>query len=298
MTYPVLDVPVDASGQLEQLGSKSKFWYDIDGRPHLFKEGRAGTGENWAEKAAGEIASLIGLPHARYDLACCGVRNGVSTPSFVPEGGRLIHGNELLARVFSGYENTRRYSAHMHTVRRAFAILSRAAMRTPLDWECPEVITTASGVFTGYLMLDALVGNQDRHDENWGVIALSGVAYLAPTFDHASSLGRNETDANRLDRLNTRDQGRTVERYVSRARSALYLNEKERHPLTTLGAYVEAKKIEPEAAKYWEQQLSLINEDLFRMTFDALPDDWAGDVAKEFALRMLQLNKSAILNRD
>lgn len=295
MIFPVLDVPPNASGQLEQLGSKSKFWYDVQGHPFLFKEGRAGTGENWAEKAAAEIAAALTLPRATYELACCGDRRGVTTPSFVPEDGRLIHGNELLARIFSGYENTHHYSAHMHTVRRAFAALSRPALYTPLDWERPEAINNASGVFTGYLMLDALVGNQDRHDENWGVIVAAGTAYLAPTFDHASSLGRNETDKNRLDRLNTRDKGRTVERYVRRARSALYLNEKEQCPLTTLGAYAEAKKIEPRAAEYWESRLSLMNDDFFREIIDRLPNDWASDIAKDFAFRMLQVNKKSIL---
>jgi hypothetical protein len=298
MIFPVLDVPPSASGQLEQLGSKSKFWYDVQGRPFLFKEGRAGTGENWAEKAAAEIAAELTLPRATYDLACCGERRGVITPSFVPEDGRLIHGNELLARIFSRYENTHRYSARMHTVRRVFAILSRPALHKPLGWDGSEAISNASGVFTGYLMLDALVGNQDRHDENWGVVVASGAAYLAPTFDHASSLGRNETDANRLDRLNTRDQGRTVEHYVSRARSALYLNEKEQHPLTTLGAYAEAKKIEPRAAEYWEGRLSLIHEVFFREIVDRIPNDWAGDTAKDFAFRMLQVNKNSILSRN
>lgn len=41
-------------------------------------------------------------------------------------------------------------------------------------------------------MLDALVANLDRHHENWGIVVdPSGLlpTELAPTFDHASSLG-------------------------------------------------------------------------------------------------------------
>jgi hypothetical protein len=54
-------------------------------------------------------------------------------------------------------------------------------------------------------MLDALIGNTDRHHENWGLV-LQGTSdhqdlRLAPTFDHASSLGRNETDERREARL-------------------------------------------------------------------------------------------------
>jgi hypothetical protein len=50
-------------------------------------------------------------------------------------------------------------------------------------------------LFPGYLMLDALIGNTDRHHENWGARVLAGLgngrrmAVLAPTYDHASSEG-------------------------------------------------------------------------------------------------------------
>jgi len=45
---------------------------------------------------------------------------------------------------------------------------------------------------------------------------------LAPTFDHASSLGRSETDANRSKRLITQGRGGSVEAYVARARSGFF----------------------------------------------------------------------------
>jgi serine/threonine protein kinase HipA of HipAB toxin-antitoxin module len=49
---------------------------------------------------------------------------------------------------------------------------------------------SAFAQFTGYLVLDALIGHTDRHEENWGVIeGITGAKRLAPSFDHASSLG-------------------------------------------------------------------------------------------------------------
>ena len=40
MAYPVIEVPLDASTQLEQLGTKGKFWYrDEYDRQVLFKVG-------------------------------------------------------------------------------------------------------------------------------------------------------------------------------------------------------------------------------------------------------------------
>ena len=77
-------------------------------------------------------------------------------------------------------------------------------------------------MFVAYLLLDVLVSNQDRHHENWGIINDDTRTYLAPTFDHAASLGRNECDSVRLKRIASKDAKYRVEAYVVRARSAFY----------------------------------------------------------------------------
>jgi hypothetical protein len=61
---------------------------------------------------------------------------------------------------------------------------------------------TAFQVFTGYLVLDALVANTDRHPRNWAVLERrsDGARSLAPTFDHGTALSAGLTDDNRLRR--------------------------------------------------------------------------------------------------
>ncbi|MGH3871963.1 MAG: hypothetical protein ACRDSR_10690 [Pseudonocardiaceae bacterium] len=59
---------------------------------------------------------------------------------------------------------------------------------------------TAVEVFAGYLVLDAWVADQDRHDQNWAVLrqaAAPGELRLASSYDHASSLGFNLLDTRR-----------------------------------------------------------------------------------------------------
>src|SRR5690606_12050768 len=73
--------------------------------------------------------------------------------------------------------------------------------------------------FAGYLILDALISNTDRHQENWAVIDDGGERWLSPSFDHASSLGFQLTDAERDERLTTSDHQRTVAAYANRAKS-------------------------------------------------------------------------------
>ncbi|MHB1163969.1 MAG: hypothetical protein ACYC3K_01885 [Candidatus Nanopelagicales bacterium] len=56
---------------------------------------------------------------------------------------------------------------------------------------------TAIESFAGCLAFDALIGNTDRHHENWAVIRTSGL--LAPAYDHAASLGFDVPERRRTD---------------------------------------------------------------------------------------------------
>ncbi len=58
----------------EQLGSRDKYWFigDDGDTQYLFKLGRPGTGEHWAEVVVARIADFLGIPHAEYDLASDG----------------------------------------------------------------------------------------------------------------------------------------------------------------------------------------------------------------------------------
>lgn len=299
--YPIVSLPDNAPDQMEQLGTKYKFWYrDEQGQRCLFKEGRPGTGENWAEKVCCELCARLGIPHGHYELAAWKDHKGVVTPTFVPDGGRLVFGNELLAEFVPGYDGERRVRARKHTLARVMAVmrLGGSGIEMPTGFVPPPEVENVAGLFSGYLMLDALVSNQDRHDENWGLIWLpDGRVTLASTFDHASSLGRNERDEARLERLSTGDRGRSVERYVERARSALYDRPGEK-AFATLEAFDEAARLpETRAAKaYWLARLAAVHVAEFRSILDNIPPTEISDPAKAFALRMLEINRDRLLS--
>lgn len=125
--------------------------------------------------------------------------------------------------------------------------------------------------------------------------ASSGEQELAPTFDHASSLGRNETDARRQARLTSRDQAFSLAGYASRARSAFYRTQTDRRTLSTLGALSEAAKLRPRAAREWIGRLQALGDDEFRSILDEVPQDFIGDPAREFAYQFLLLNRGRIV---
>ena len=108
-------------------------------------------------------------------------------------------------------------------------------------------------------MLDAWIGNTDRHHENWALIRRfeNGILTdrLAPTHDHASSLGAILLDEQRRERLTTKDRNRRIEAYVAKGRSAIFGSETDTKPLSLIDAFQAASTHNPQASKIWLEKL-------------------------------------------
>jgi HipA-like C-terminal domain len=294
--YHIIPVPDDSIELLEQLGTKTKYWVRYEDKQFLLKIGRPNTGENWAEKVACELCALLGLPHAHYEFALWKQQKCVLTESIRPKDGRLVLGNELLAEIHNAYPKEQFRHVKDHTLGRIFRLLINPEYLLPLNWAAPNAdIEHAFDVFIGYLLLDAWIANQDRHHENWGVVSYNGKIYLAPTYDHAASMGQNETDAGRVDRLNTRDKSRHISRYAEKARSAIYLTKSDQIPLSTVRVFELAATRRPKAAKLWQQTLGNITKEQCLAIFERVPATQISELAIEFALKLLEINKQRLL---
>jgi len=295
--FKVINVPYDAANIFEQLGSKPKFWFkDENHILHLFKESRQNTGEDWSEKVTSELCDLISLPHVKYELASWKNIRGVVCPTFVPEGGRLVHGNEILSNVVKDYSTNKFYGVKEHVLKLVIKLLTICIVKVPICFTSSDNIKLGVDVFIGYLMLDAWIANQDRHHENWSVIiADDRNVHLSPTYDHASSLGFNELDKNKQDRLNTNDQRRSINRYVEKAKSGFYDTSNSKKPLSTFEAFEQALKKRPTAAISWLKKLKMISDNDIKLVFQQVPKDLISDISAAFAQRMLQLNRQRLL---
>ena len=102
--FQIIEVPEDAAESEEAMGSKFKFWFNHrDLGKCRFKQVRPNTGEDRSEKVASELAELLGLPHASYELATWQNRNGVIATNFLSKDTALIHGNDILAGMVPSY---------------------------------------------------------------------------------------------------------------------------------------------------------------------------------------------------
>lgn len=220
MTFPILDVSEWQPAREEPLGTKPKQWLvrPADGELWLWKESTWNTskggrrfrkGDDWSERVACEIARELGIPVADVELASHEERPGVVSRRFVSRSEGLVHGNELLVQQLDPC------GMPIYTVEAVMSVLADVAPPAGYD-----ALPTAVSWFAGYLVLDALIGNTDRHIENWGVVRhISGQDRLAPSFDHASSLGFLLDDVQRAEFLEGRDKNRTVQAFAAKART-------------------------------------------------------------------------------
>ncbi len=283
--------PTDRLG-VEQLGSKKKFWTLLKGeqQPWLFKYARSGTGEHWSEKLGSELARLIGLPSARAELADIDGEPGILVESIVPHVwdenlkqplrmGELVHGNEILSGYLPDYDKVKHWGQSEHSFDNIVGALGKSVPPERL----PDVMTR----FAGLLVLDALIGNTDRHHENWALLwGFHGDDVhleLAPSYDHASSLGRELTVAKRSQLLK---DGRVGE-YIRRGNGAIFGEEQGRHADNPLGLVVWASQRHPDWFSPWLEAVGKLQEPEIVELLDRMPIDFIDALASDFCREFL-----------
>ena len=277
--YTIVDIPQDAREDIEQLGSKPKFWVSLSDGRWLFKVARPNTGEDWAEKVAAELAKHLDIEAADVELATYVDLRGCISRNFISlqKGEALVHGNELLASTVRGYDKTKIMKQSDHTVDNIIAAVTHFA---PSDVARQMLLRLSE-----YMVFDALIGNTDRHHENWGFrfkltrLAGSYPLSIAPSFDHASSLGRECLDE-RCEKILRENK---VAEYVRAGRGGVYWQATDAKGASPL------KLVELASAKYPKyfapalDKLCKLNEDDAWRIISRIPAQRASNVSKQFA---------------
>src|SRR5207244_10835725 len=78
---------------------------------------------------------------------------------------------ELLAERDPTYERAgaRFVRTRQHTIDAVAGVVGAPDVLIPFGWVAPAGVTSPLDVFAGYLLLDAWIGNADRHHENWAL---------------------------------------------------------------------------------------------------------------------------------
>lgn len=259
-----------------------------DGSAWLFKEiipeATRRTGEDWAEVIAAAVAGLAGVPTAIARLAVRDSTEGCIVADVKPKGWELQPGAVLLAGQDPDFDGkARRGRGHsLDMIQQALA-----GVGPPPGWPGP---TSFDGfaVFSGYLVLDAVIGNRDRHASNWFVLRPPDATEpdrICPSFDHGSSLGFNLDDDQRSARL---DEG--ISRFARKGTAYRFDHSGPGARAVSLVALAQdaLRRTGTAVREYWINQLAdvdlaVVGEALQRCSR-------MSDTARRFALELVQAN--------
>ena len=242
-----------------------------------------------AEVITFRLAKRLGLPAAECRFAVRRQEVGVISHNVTPSGFDLHDAGTFLSEV-SGYfrhrpvfdadgrERGRVRMDEGYTLEAARKVLD--GVGGPPGWEQYSGFT----LFAGYLVLDALTANTDRHPRNWALLVdrRDGRRAIAPTFDHGSALGSGLTDANR--------RRRNVEDFCRRGKANPFT------PREGLAQLAHRAVLQADAA-VWLDRVGALDPNTIRETLDSPPGRVSEDAAR-FMEQVLTVNQRRLCNVD
>ena len=200
----------------------------------------------------------------------------------MPENYNLIHGNEVLESTDFPHAFD---DLNFHRADQTLGNIWLALDRT---FESEAARTEAKNQFAGYLVLDAVVGNTDRHSENWGILQRQDVSRrvesLAPSYDHGSSLGHELMEEGRERFL----AGNRVGDYAERGRGQIYWQKTDKRGPSPLELTRLAISQYPEPFRTAIAKLENMDDPSLQGIVDSVPEDWMTPSARTFALELMR----------
>lgn len=187
--------------------------------PHLWPAWIAKVGHKWypnesiTEHLLTRIGQVLGVPMADSRLMLVKGQLRYGSRYFLRPDESLVHGAEIFAdyledRVFVEEVEKKGQSRDVFT----FQFVEDALLHRFPD-QCVDILSD----LVRMLAFDAIVGNNDRHFYNWGVITdVRGThpARFSPVYDSARAIFWNDTESKLAEVMQSRRKEAFLERYV------------------------------------------------------------------------------------
>lgn len=175
----------------------------IAGHRYLFKESRRTYPEQfWAEVVATRIGAGCGVPvppaYACYDSGTGKAAALIEWFYGYPRkpSKRFLSGGLLMKAAIKDFDHEKGRQHNFATIHTWFQLFQAASAltSTPSNSRALQLQPDWIHRWAAMLTFDALIGNTDRHQENWGLLVDVGSPprvslELAPAFDNGTSLG-------------------------------------------------------------------------------------------------------------
>lgn len=260
-------------------GTRTKFWLLEPGTDsenatkYLFKVPTEGTGGHWAEFVASKVGAELGFHTAEVDLAFHEGVVGTISKNFRTQTEELYEGGDLFLARFEDFDR------HSLTYYELPYILELLAAYN-LDRE-----------FVDLPVFDALIANNDRHCDNWGVLSGPNGIRLAPIYDNGSSLGFNEV-IERKQKMLTDD--RMLAGFCNRGKPSIGLPERKRPKHFDLLSFLHSHL--PRELELAVTRLKKLNKGILSSIVKDIPNDLMSELDKEWVICLLLYRRDWILN--
>lgn len=260
-------------------GTRSKFWLFEPGLNHkyatryLFKLPTEGTGGHWAEFIASKVGDKLGFNAADVKLAINMGTVGTISKNFRKKTEEFYEGGDLFLARFPDFDR-----------------------RSLTNYEMPYILQFLSAYdlekeFVSIPVFDALIANNDRHCDNWGVLSGTKGYRLAPIYDNGSSLGFNVVEDKKQKMLT---DNRMLEGFCNRGKSCIGLPNKRKPKHFEILTFLNQSL--PQEFEVVIKRLNKLNEGILGTVIRDIPSDTMSDLDKEWVVRLLMYRKKWIIN--
>ncbi|WP_307851951.1 hypothetical protein [Williamsia sp. CHRR-6] len=244
-------------------------------------------GQDWAEKIAAEVAAMLSIPVVQTELAVAtSLESGIQQRGSIsrdmrPLGWAGSPGAQLLGECDDDFDSD---TCAGHTLDAIESVLQTIAGPPDDRYES----WSAFDVFVGYLTLDALIANTDRHAHNWAVLSRGPERALAPSYDHGRAFGSGLNDRTRATIL----EGDALARWCARGVTTRF-DGGEAHTMLAFAAAA-AGRCGPSARQHWLEQIHGLDLDLCDAVIEAVPE--LSGVARTFVMELLTTNRRRLID--
>ncbi len=257
-------------------GIRRKLWLmePGTGTRALFKIPKDNTGEAWGEQVTCALGRRLGFDTANTKIAVYNRQLGSLSENFVSLSEELFQGGDLLSLSNAEFDRSRLAGYDIGAILTALETVE-------LDRD-----------FLSIPVFDALVANQDRHCDNWGVIRDANGSYrLAPLYDSGCSLGHLIPES-ALDSF-FRDKQRTTG-FMRQGKSMIGLPGAEKPKFLALLSHI--RKRHEADLKPWIERVASMRTEHSRAAVNDIPDDLMSEKRKEFTCKLLSLRQTWLID--
>ena len=231
--------------------------------------------EACSEKIAYEVAKALGFECAKIDLA-------------YDDFGKIGVLNYFFSnRTTTSHTDIVAYLNKDSSERNVFYTISN--IKKVLDDINPNLFQG----FIRIMIFDALIGEQDRHEENWGITEKDGKAYISPLYDNGDSLLREFK--NPINAKKYYDGIKNFDAYIKRSQTIIYKeNNIEKYKHFELIQYLfdnYPSLVIPEI-----ENLKTLNDELIEKIVNKIPDELLTSEHKKYIILYLIKRRDILLN--